>query len=126
MGYKEIAAKFLEFATLVIQYCRDHNKDQIDKHISIQLIRAATSCGANYEEARGAESRPDFLHKMQVVLKEARESLYWIKLIREFDKSEDGRIDDLFSKAEELVKIMSKSVASAKKNDLQNMKSYQI
>ncbi|MEI7660747.1 MAG: four helix bundle protein [Bacteroidota bacterium] len=51
------------------------------RHIYGQLFRAATSCGANYEEARAGESRDDFIHKMQLVLKEQRESLFWIRLI---------------------------------------------
>ncbi|MDP2424042.1 MAG: four helix bundle protein [Bacteroidales bacterium] len=51
------------------------------RHIYGQLFRAGTSTGANHEEARAGESRADFIHKMQVVLKELREAHYWIKLI---------------------------------------------
>src|SRR5690348_1760109 len=50
------------------------------RHIASQLLRAATSAGANYEEARGAESRDDFVHKVRIAGKEARESVYWLNL----------------------------------------------
>jgi four helix bundle protein len=51
------------------------------REIAGQLLRSGTSSGANYEEARGAQSRADFLHKLQIVLKELRESLFWLRLI---------------------------------------------
>jgi four helix bundle protein len=50
--------------------------------IGRQYLRSATSIGANVEEAQAAESRPDFIHKMGIAQKEARESLYWLRLLR--------------------------------------------
>ena len=116
MDFKELAEKFLKFAVLVVEFCKDVDKNPIDKHLAMQLVRSSTSCGANYEESRGAESRPDFIHKMQLVLKEARESLYWIKLLKELNIGDSGKISELYSLADELVRIMTKSVLTAKKN----------
>jgi four helix bundle protein len=73
--------RLLKFGAEVIRIVRKTYANQINRHIGMQLLRSATSVGANYEEARGAESRQDFSHKMQIILKEARESLFWLKLI---------------------------------------------
>ena len=51
------------------------------RHLALQLIRSATSAGANYHEARQAESRADFVHKLSVAAKELSETLYWLRLI---------------------------------------------
>lgn len=115
MGFEKVADKFLKFATKVIQYCQGLNKNPIEKHLAMQLVRSSTSCGANYEESRGAESQADFIHKIQIVLKEARESLYWIKLLKELNVGEKEKIQKLHSEANELVGIMTKSVLTAKK-----------
>jgi four helix bundle protein len=55
-------------------------KTMISRHVISQLVRAATSAGANYEEAGAAESRSDFVHKVKLAAKEARESIYWMEL----------------------------------------------
>ncbi|MDI6811170.1 MAG: four helix bundle protein [archaeon] len=75
-----------------------------------QLMRSATSSGANYEEACGAESKADFVHKMQLVLKELRESLYWLKLIERSKLIPDEDLQPLLAEAEELVKIVAKTL----------------
>jgi four helix bundle protein len=54
----------------------------VGRHIGGQLTGSGTSAGANYEEACGAERRADFIHRLQVVLKELRESFYWLCLIK--------------------------------------------
>jgi len=77
-------------------------------------MRAATSSGANYEEACGAESRADFIHKMQLVLKELRESLYWLKLVERTDLISGKDLQALVDEANELTKIVAKSVITAK------------
>ena len=73
-------------------------------------MRSATSSGANYEEACGAESKADFIHKMQLVLKELRESLYWLKLVKGASLIPDEELQPLLSEAEELAKIVAKTL----------------
>jgi four helix bundle protein len=77
-------------------------------------MRSSTSAGANYEEACGAESRADFIHKMQVVLKEMRETLYWLKLIEKSGLVSVESLMYLLSECEELVRMTAKSVITAK------------
>src|SRR5258706_14932273 len=87
----EIADRLLDLAAIVIKMVSKFPRYNPGLHIGNQLMRSITSCGANYEEARGAESRADFIHKLQIVLKELRESLYWMKLLSRIDslKSEN-------------------------------------
>ena len=77
---KDLSERLLGFAASSIKPAVKLDRSMAGKHIANQLMRAASSAGANYEEACGAESRADFIHKMQLVLKESRESLYWLKL----------------------------------------------
>ena len=88
--------------------------DPINKHIALQLFRSATSVGANYEEARGAESRQDFAHKMQIVLKEARESLFWLKLIQRSELIDKKELGKLIDESQQICDIVAKSVKTLK------------
>ncbi len=80
----------------------------------LQLARSATSAGANYEEACSAESRADFIHKMQIVLKELRESLYWMRLIEKTNLATPSKLLPLSQEASELASIIAKSIVTAK------------
>lgn len=83
-------------------------------NICNQLLRAGTSIGANNAEATNAVSRQDFRAKSYIALKEARESLYWIKLMHRNKYLDDNQYASLHSDCEELVKIL---VARCKKLD---------
>ena len=72
----DIAERLIDFAVRIIRLGAALPKNQVGKHIAGQVIRSGTSVGANYEEARGAESRADFIHKVTIALKELRESLF--------------------------------------------------
>ncbi|MFH0893066.1 MAG: four helix bundle protein [Bacteroidota bacterium] len=78
---EEMTNRFLRFAVRVIELGKKLNKTYEGSHIYRQLFRAAFSAGANYEESHSAESTHDFLHKRQIVLKELRESFFWLRLI---------------------------------------------
>lgn len=72
------------------------------------------SVGANYEEAQGAESRTDFAHKLQLSLKELRESHYWLRLLAEARKVPPERLTDIIDESTQLRAILSKAVATTK------------
>jgi four helix bundle protein len=113
---ENLSERLLEFGAKIVRLTLKLNKTAAGRHIARQLIRAATSCGANYEEACAAESRADFIHKMQVVLKELRECLYWLKLIEKSALIPTDQVQDL-KEANELTKIFAKSVITAKNPD---------
>lgn len=85
------------------------------RHVGGQLIRAGTSSGSNYEEACGAESKPDFAHKMSIVLKELKESRFWLRLIRRTKMLDFRRIDPVIDECEQLCAMVARSIITVKK-----------
>ena len=85
-----------------------------------QLLRSGTSIGANVEEALAGQSRADFLHKMSVASKEARETSYWLRLLRDSRTVAEERIGPLFEESQRLVNIVSsivKTTAGSKEKE---------
>ena len=84
-------------------------KDKVFGIITYQLGKASTSVGSNYEEAQGAESTKDFNHKIGIVLKETRESNYWLRVLNEIytNPNSDGELKRLLKESYELKKIFS-------------------
>jgi len=78
----DIAERLLKFAVAAVQLTTRLAKDPAGRHVASQLLRSATGGGANYEEARAAESREDFVHKIGVAAKEVRETVLWLELIQ--------------------------------------------
>ena len=80
----EISNRIVKFTARVIKLIGTVANSFAGKKVADQLVRSATSMGANYEEAHGAGSKADFTHKLQIALKEARETRYWLRLMRRF------------------------------------------
>ena len=110
----ELSERFLLFAVSVYKILKPLSVDQYLKHIGLQLFRSATSIGANYEEARGAESRQDFAHKMQIALKEARESLYWLRLTEKSGVLKKEDLCGIIEENRQLCEILAKSIKTLK------------
>ncbi|HUQ02387.1 MAG TPA: four helix bundle protein [Kofleriaceae bacterium] len=110
----DIAERLLSFAVAVMRLTKQLPKDTAGRHVASQILRSATSGGANYEEARAAESRDDFIHKIGVALKEVRESVFWLALIQ---RSGWGDASALIREAEELCAILGASKRTAKSRD---------
>ena len=117
MKGENIATRLRSFAVGAVRLCRRLPEDTAGKHIARQLVRAATGGGANYEEARGAESRADFIHKLGIANKEVREALYWLQLTQEAALVADGELAELVREANELVAILTSSVRTAKERE---------
>jgi four helix bundle protein len=86
----------------------------VGKRIGDQLLRSGTSVGANYEEAQGAESKSNFAHKLQIALKEVRESNDWLRLLAKAGTLPPDRLADLIEESTQLRAMLSKAVATAK------------
>jgi four helix bundle protein len=82
--------------------------------LSKQFIRSATSIGANMEEAVGAYSKKEFHHKITISYKEARETKYWIRLLRDSKWIEENQAAKLLSDLEELLKMMGATIRTLK------------
>ena len=113
---KNLANRLLSFAVEVIKVIQIIGKSYVGRQIAGQLIRSSTSAGANYEEACAAESRSDFIHKLQIVLKELREASYWLKLISKAFLIPSEKADVLIQETSELSSIIAKSIVTAKRN----------
>ena len=113
----DLSERLLDFAANIIKLAAPLGKTPVGRHIGGQLTRSGTSSGANYEEACGAESRLDFIHKLQVVLKELRETLYWLRLIKKTSliSDTDPSFLALLQEAQELANIIAASIVTARK-----------
>jgi four helix bundle protein len=104
-----------QFAIRVVKMVRVLPKDTASTVLARQLLRAATSVGANYAEASHASSRKHFITTMEIAQREARETMYWLKLIIGLDLISPKRLDPLLKECDELVAILTKSIITAKK-----------
>ena len=77
----DIAERLVVLAVTVVKIVDGLPDTPAGKHVAGQLLRSGTSPGANYDEARGAESRRDFLHKVGIALKELQETRYWLRVV---------------------------------------------
>ncbi len=111
---KSIKERSFDFAVRVIKFVQKLPKNQASHSIGGQLLDAATSVGANVEEATGGFSKKDFAYKMGVGLKEARESNYWLRLIKASNLAKGDELDYLLKESEELRKILISIVKTSK------------
>lgn len=109
-----IKRKSFEFAVLSI---RTYKKliEQKEFVVSKQFVRSATSIGANVQEADAGISKKDFVAKMSIPSKEARETLYWIQLLKETELV-NFNFDELKQKCEEIVRILTSIVKTSQLN----------
>jgi four helix bundle protein len=103
----DLEARTLHFSIAVIQLCKQLPQETINYKLVDQLVRSATSIGANYREANDALSKKDFIHRLRITRKEAKETLYWLKLIWEANPKQQKNISPLLDEADELRNILS-------------------
>ncbi len=111
---EDIEERMLDFAARVGRVVDALPNARLGRHIAGQLVRSGTSPVANYAEACAAESKNDFIQKLAIVLKELRESCVWIKLIAKSELLSMKRINPLLEECEQLTKIISQSLITAK------------
>jgi len=114
---KDIRDRAFEYALRAIKLHQflHKSKDQAGRLIAKQYLRSATSIGANIEEAQSGESKADFIHKCGIAQKEARESLYWLKLLSASGLVAKKRIDPLMEETDELIAIITRIIVNTKK-----------
>ena len=107
--------KSLEFATQIVLFYEEFKKSKKDTTIPKQLLRSATSVGANINEAVCGSSKADFIAKFYIALKEANESIYWLNLLNRTQLLQYD-YDNLLNLAEEIKRMLVSSINTAKKN----------
>jgi four helix bundle protein len=110
----DLSERLLDFAVRILRLTDALPKTPVGRHVSGQVVRSGTSAGAHYEEARGAESKADFIHKLGICWKETRESWYWIRLIHRAQLLKPRLVEQLLQEADELSAILGKSLATAR------------
>ncbi len=113
----DIEDRLIRFAVAILKLADALPNTRAGNHIANQIVRSGTSPAPNYGEAQGAESRKDFIHKMNICLKELRETFVWLKIVklRAMIKSQ-AKLEKLIIECEELISVFVSSVKTAKKN----------
>ena len=110
----DLAHRLIEFAARIGKVVDAIPDTRLGRHIAGQLVRCGTSPAPNYAEARGSESKKDFIHKMGVCEKELRESQSWLQLLTCTDLLPESRLSPLLDESDELIAIIVTSIATAK------------
>jgi four helix bundle protein len=109
-----VAEKAYAFAVNIVKIAYQIRKEKHEYSMTTQLIKSSTSVGANLEEADGALTKPDFIYKVQIAFKEAKESKYWIRLLRDTNFLEMSLANKLIMDCDELKAIISSILLTSK------------
>ena len=102
------------FAIRIVNLTKFLQGEKSEYNISKQIIRCGTSIGANIEEASGAQSDKDFIAKMHISLKEAKETHYWLRLLRDTDYLTPEQAESMLKDADEIITLLTRSLKTIK------------
>ncbi len=122
MKAQELEDRLIDFAVMVIGVVELLPSSKAGNHIGGQMIRSGTSPAPNYGEARSAESRRDFIHKMKISLKELRETMIWLKIISRKQLVDDSLVSRVIAECDELIAIFIASTRTADLADSTKLK----
>lgn len=108
--------KSYQFSIRIINLYKFLKNDKHEYVLSKQILRCGTSVGANIEEAIGGISKKDFIAKLQISYKEARESHYWLRLLKDTEYIDENMFQSLITDCEEILKLLSKILETSKLN----------
>ena len=116
MGEKgrDIGERLIKVAVRVVKLVEVLPRTTAGKTLGSQVLRSATSAGANFEESRGAESKKDFEHKLGIVLKELRETCYWLRIISAAGLVRPARLSGLTDEVEERCRVIASSLVTSR------------
>lgn len=109
-----IVEKSFQFGLRIIKLFLHLREHKVERELCVQLLKSGTSVGANVEEALGGSSRKDFIHKLEIAYREARETRYWLRLLKESELLENKLADSFINDCEELLKILTAILNSSK------------
>jgi len=114
----DLQDRLINFAVRIIKLSEALPCSNAGQHICGQLLRSGTSPAPNYGEAQSAESRPDFIHKVKIALKELRETNVWLKIIVKTEMIKPTeKLLPLLQETDELISILFTCVTTAKRNN---------
>ena len=109
-----ISDKSFRFAIRIVNLCRYLQTEQKEFVLTKQLLRSGTSIGANVSESQQAQSRPDFISKLNIALKEAYETNYWLRLLHETSYLTDDAFLSIYTDCQELERLLISIVKTSK------------
>lgn len=109
-----IQEKSINFAFISLDLINKFPKNSVNQILIRQYLRSATSIGANVEEALNGHTKNDFIHSMNIAKKEARETLYWLKLLSKANPDIELIINNICIECESIIKILTKIVKTSK------------
>jgi len=112
---KIYAQKFMDFSIRIVNLCKYLNEQKNEYVIAKQILRSGTSIGANHREAIYAETDLDFIHKLAISQKECNETKYWLELLKATGYLNEEQFDTLYADAEEIMKMLTASILTAKR-----------
>src|SRR5215813_4695064 len=110
----ELSDRLWRFAARIGKVVDALPDTRVGRHVAGQLVRCGTAAGPNYDEGCAAESRADFAHKLSIVLKELKETRGWLRFTIIAELLSDKRITPLLDEAEQLIRIVARSIVTAK------------
>ncbi|HWQ82824.1 MAG TPA: four helix bundle protein [Ignavibacteria bacterium] len=116
-GGNLVVEKSYDFSVRIAKLYRFLCEKKKENIISRQVLRSRTSIGANVEEAIGGVSRKDFLNKLSIVYKEARETNYWLRILRDIEYLNQNMFDSLIKDCDEVTRIIFSIIRTSKNND---------
>src|SRR4030095_7815507 len=115
-----IAGKAYAFALEVVKIYKLLSNERKEYVLSKQLLRSGTSIGANINEAISGQSKRDFVHKLNIALKEARETNYWLNLLKDGEYISSKEFESLNNKCNEIIKMLSSIIITTKERYFSN------
>jgi len=112
----DIKKRTFQFALETLLLCKQIQETEREYILTKQLIRSATSVGANIRESRNAQSKKDFIHKISIAQKECDETSYWIELLLASTNNYVSKLQPLHRESEELLRILSSMIIKSKAN----------
>jgi len=109
-----ILDKSFKFGLRILKLYIHLRKKKVDSGLCSQILDSGTSIGANVEEAVGGSSRKDFINKLQIAYREARETRYWLRLLRDGDLLEKKLADSFLKDCDEIIAILTAILNSSK------------
>ena len=109
-----IYQKSFRFAVRIVNLCKYLQNEQKEYLLSKQILRSGTSIGANVAESQQAQSRPDFISKLNIALKEETETDYWLRLLHETEYINKTQFDSLIADCDEIESLLVSIVKTAK------------
>jgi four helix bundle protein len=114
----DLERRLVQFAIDIVKGIGELPKNSEGKHIATQLLRSGTAAAPNYGEARAAESRADFVHKLKIALKELNETAVWLRILRGSFAVQPDFVARLVVENTELCKILVASINTARRNNV--------